>query len=304
LNPASYRWALKEGRGEPVAQPRNRRRHEARCRIADGANQSSSSVARAALFLGIFSTLLSIASTVFTFYRTSPAGEVKVVKPLSGYALVRGINPEGVQMGPWSPDHIVLPLEWSNGTGSPVLIKSPRLLLSELGENGKPTGEQLEFFLVGELPEASIMVSDNLNTIAHNFTNSIVVEPHSVKQSVSVFRVNNWDAENKCLRFHQGQNYQVALDYDRIPQDPTVSLIDKWLKWLKWLPILGSRGETTPQPLVDNLPILESANDLSLYGEDYLGWDYYSLLPGSRASRAEDLKEVWNKEDGDFADCS
>jgi hypothetical protein len=193
--------------------------------MADGNNQSSSSgVAKVALFLGIFSTFLGIVSTGFALYRTSPAGEVKVVLPLSGYALVRGIDPEGAQMGPWSPDHIVLPLEWSNGTGSPVLIKSPSLLLRELGENEKPTGKVLKFFLVGELPEASIMVSDNLNTRPHTFTNSVVVEPHSVKQTVSVFRVNNWDDENKCLRFHQGQNYKVALDYARIPQEPTWSI--------------------------------------------------------------------------------
>ena len=55
-------------------------------------------------------------------------------------------------------DHIVLPVEWSNGTGSPVLIKSPSLRLSELGENGEPNGNQLKFFLVGDLPEMSVVV--------------------------------------------------------------------------------------------------------------------------------------------------
>ena len=249
--------------------------------MADGANQSSSGVAKVALFLGIFSTALGIVSTVFTLYRTSTAGEVKVVKPVSGYALVRGIDPEGAHMGPWNPDHIVLPLEWSNGTGTPVLIKSPTLQFSELGENGKPTGKLIKFFLVGELPEASIMVSDNLNTRPHTFTNSVVVEPHSVKQTVSVFRVNNWDRENECLRFHQGQNYKVDLIYSRIPQEPTWSL--------------GS--EYGPQTLIDDLPILESANHLSPYSANHLsphnftGWDYYSLLPGSRAYRADDLRE-------------
>jgi hypothetical protein len=254
--------------------------------MADGANQSSSGVAKVALFLGILSTFLGIVSTVFALYRTSPAGEVKLVLPLSGYAVVRGINPEGTQLGPWSPDHIVLPLEWSNGTGTPVLIKSPSLLLRELGENEKPTGKRLKFFLVGELPEASIMVSDNLNTRPHTFTNSVVVEPHSVKQTVSVFRVNNWDGENKCLRFHRGQNYQVALDYERLPRDPTWSLEGSW---------------DGAQPLVHNLPILENANYLSPYGANHLspdkypGRDYYSLLPGSRASRVKDLDEVEKK---------
>jgi hypothetical protein len=239
--------------------------------MADGSTHSSSGVARVALFLGIFSTVLGIISTGITLYQTSSAGKVKVVKPVSGYALVRGIDPEGSQMGPWNPDHIVLPLEWSNGTGSPVMIKSPSLQFSELGENGKPTGRLITFFLVGELPESSIMVSDNLNTIPHTFTNSVVVEPHSVKQTVSVFRVNNWDRENECLRFHQGQNYKVDLIYSRIPQEPTWSLA----------------REYGPQTLIDDLPILESANDLIPYS----GWDYYSLLPGSRAARADDLRE-------------
>jgi hypothetical protein len=242
--------------------------------MADGTNQSSSGIAKVALFLGLLSTLLAITSTGITLYRTSTAGKVEVVEPLSGYALVRGINPGG-EGGAFaiSSDHIVLPLEWSNGTGSPVLIKSPSLRLSELGENGK----QLKFFLVGELPEMSITVFDNLSERPPTFTNSVVVEPHSVKPTVSVFRVNNWD-EHQCLRFHQGQNFKVVLEYRRIPQEPRVRL-PSWLG--------GSEDEPKSQLLVDNLPILKSANRLS----PYVGWDYYSLLPGSRASGAKDLPE-------------
>lgn len=260
---------------------RNRRRHEARCRMADSTKQSSSGVAKLALFLGILSTLLGIVSTMFTLYRTSAAGEVKVVKPLSGYALVRGINPDpgGAESGPFaiSSDHIVLPLEWSNGTGTPILIKSPSLQLTELGENGK----QLKFFLVGELPEMSIAVFENLNEKPPTFSNSVVVEPHSVKKTVSVFRVNNWD-EHKCLRFHQGQNYKVELEYSRIPQKPRFRPSFRFRFWEG-----GSEVDQTSQPLVDNLPILKSANYLLVYE----GWDYYSLLPGSRASAAEGLPE-------------
>jgi hypothetical protein len=256
--------------------------------MADGTNNASG-VAKFALFLGLFSTILGISSTLFTFYRTSSAGEIKVVEPLSGYALVWGIDPTypnepELSVGPFPSDHIVLPLEWSNGTGSPVLIKTPTLVLTELGEDGNPTEKELEFFLVGELPEASITVFNDVNTKPHNFTNSLVVEPHSVKQTVSVFRVSGWDSpENMCLRFHQGQNYQVDLAYERIPQDPRVRL--------GWR-VAGSRDGTISQSLVDNLPILARANSLSPYGQgDSIGWDYISLLPGSRASRAKDLPE-------------
>ena len=94
----------------------------------------------------------------------------------------------------------MLPLEWSNGAGTPILIKSPSLQLTELGENGK----QLKFFLVGELPEMSIAVFENSNEKPPTLSNSVVVKPNSFKQTVSVFLVNNWD-EHKCLRFHQGQ---------------------------------------------------------------------------------------------------
>ena len=262
--------------------------------MADGNNQTSSGVARVALFLGVFSTLVGILSTGLTLYRTSPAGEVKVVEPLTGYALVRGIDPGG-EGGAFaiSSDHIVLPLEWSNGTGSPVLIKSPSLRLSELGENGEPNGKQLKFFLVGELPEMSVPVLSNLDKNPPNFTNSVVVEPHSVKPTVAVFRVHNWD-EHDCLRFHQGQNYKVVLEYRRIPQDPRDGLFG--------LRIGGSEDGPQPQPLVENLPILESANYLSVYG----GWDYFSLLPGSRASEAiaKKLEEDDTKNYIDLKKCS
>jgi hypothetical protein len=272
--------------------------------VANGTNDSSR-VAKIALFLGLFSTFLGIASTVFTFYRTSPAGEVKVVEPLSGYAIVRGIDPtypnepdpkKGLGVGPFPSDHIVLPLEWSNGTGSPVLIKNPKLVLRELKENGNTTERTLEFFLVGEFPEASVTVFNNVNKKPHNFTNSVIVEPHSVKQTVSVYRVSDWVGENACLRFHQGQNYQVDLTYDRIPQDPTVRL-----GW--WLGASG--GGTITQSLVDDMPILNTANLLSPYGQGgSIGWDYVSLLPGSRASSAKDLPEDATKYYDELEQCS
>ena len=266
---------------------------------------NTSGVAKVALLLGILSTVLGISSTVFTFYRTSPAGEVKVVEPLSGYALVRGIDPtypdepdpkKGLGVGPFPSDHLVLPLEWSNGTGSPVLIKSPTLVLRELGENGKRIGKTLEFFLVGEFQEASVTVFNNVNDKPHNFTNSVVVEPHSVKQTVSVFRVSDWIDKNECLRFHQGQNYHVELAYTRIPQNPTARL--GW--WVG-----RSVSATGSQSLVDDMPILDTANLLSPYGKGTnIGWDYVSLLPGSRASRTKDLREDATKHYDELEQCS
>ena len=257
--------------------------------------QKSSRVARAALVLGVLSTFLGIMSTVVTFYRTSSAGQVEAVEPLSGYAIVRGVDPtypgepdpkKGLGVGPYPSDHMVLPVEWSNGTGSPVLIKNPRLVLHELGQNGDPTGDSLEFFLVGEFPEASITVFNNVNEKPYDFTNSIVLEPHSVRQSVLVFRIRDWAGANQCFRFHQGQRYQADLVYNRIPQDPRIRF--------GWL-LAGRGGEPTTQVLVDNLPILDTANLLSPYGKGSIGWDYVSLLPGSRATTIKHLREDTTK---------
>jgi hypothetical protein len=219
---------------------------------------------------------------------------VEVIEPLSGYAIVRGIDPtypgepekgQGVGVGPWPSDHIVLPLEWSNGTGTPVLIKQPVLVLTELSQNGEPI--RRKFFLVGEFDEASTTVFNDVNKKPPSFTNSLVLDPHSVLQGVFVFRINKWDTRNLCFRFHQGQRYEVDLLFDRHPQDLRV----QWGWWvLGWL-TSGSKTESVTQQIADDLPILTTANWISPYGKGNVGWDFVSLLPGSRAARSQGLNE-------------
>jgi hypothetical protein len=53
--------------------------------VANDDKNTSSGVAKVALVLGIVSTVLGILSTSVTFYRTSSAGQVEAVEPLSGW---------------------------------------------------------------------------------------------------------------------------------------------------------------------------------------------------------------------------
>jgi hypothetical protein len=179
-------------------------------------------VSIAALFVSIFSVMLS-------WYWNSPIGDVRALEP-SGYAIVRGIDPtfegepelhKGLGVGPWPSDHVVMPIEWANNSGSSILVKDPVLVFQELDRDGHPIGDEIRFFLIGEFPEISAQVFNNVNTKPHTFKNSVIIEPHTVIQSISVFRVEGWFKEpNQCFRFIPGENYRVELRYLRIPGIP------------------------------------------------------------------------------------
>jgi hypothetical protein len=230
--------------------------------VAGGGGEKDKShwIAKAALAVSVFSLLI-------TLYRTSPVGSVEPVMPLTSYALVRGIDPEGT-FGPYPSDHIVLPMEFSNNTGSTVLLKAPRL---ELDETSTPENENVTFFLTGEYKELSPELLDDVNSQPHTFTPDLVLSPHSVSERNLVFRVSEWtqDDKNYCFRFHQGQRFEIDLKYERIPQNPVTA-------WL-WRVLPGDGPEHTVR-LDPVLPILEGINKYPLYTADYI-----SLLPGSRA---------------------
>lgn len=241
---------------------------------------TTAGVSIAALFVSIFSVMLS-------WYWNSPIGDVRALEP-SGYAIVRGIDPtfegepgpqEGLGVGPYPSDHVVLPLEWANNSGSSILVKDPVLVFHQLGRDGRPVGEEIEFFLAGEFPEMSAQVFNGVNTKPHTFKNSLIIEPHTVIQSISVFRVEGWFKEpNECFRFIPGQNYRVEIRYLRIPEDPKVSA---------WWRLSGLRSERERSMiLVERLTIQTTVDVLNVYGPvqegESIGWDFFSLLPGSR----------------------
>jgi len=241
------------------------------------------SVAILALCVSFFSVMLS-------WYWNSPMGDVRPLEP-SGYAIIRGIDPtfegeakqgEGLGVGPFPSDHVVLPLEWANNSGSSILVKEPMLVFHRLDRSGKPTGDELRFFLVGEFPEMSAQVFNNVNTKPHTFKNSIVIEPHTVLQTVSVFRIEGWFKEpNQCFRFIPGQSYQVEIKFLRVPEDPKVSA---------WWRITGvGTGRERSVPLIERLTIQTNVDFLNVYGPtqegESIGWDFFSLLPGSRSTQ-------------------
>jgi hypothetical protein len=61
--------------------------------VADNTGEKAHPLAKIAIVLGVLSTLLRIFSTGFTLIRTTSVGQVEEVQPLSGYALIRGIDP-------------------------------------------------------------------------------------------------------------------------------------------------------------------------------------------------------------------
>jgi hypothetical protein len=246
---------------------------------------TSVGVSIAALFVSIFSVLLS-------WYWNSPIGDVSALEP-SGYAIVRGIDPtfegepgprEGLGVGPYPSDHVVMPLEWANNSGSSILVKDPVLVFDPLGRDGPPAGDEIEFFLVGEFPEMSAQVFNGVNTKPHTFKNSLVIEPHTVIQSISVFRIEGWFEEpNQCFRFIPGQRYRVEIRYLRIPEDPKVSA---------WWRLTGLRSERERTlTLVEQMTIQTTVDYLNVYGPtkegESIGWDFYSLLPGSRSLQGD-----------------
>jgi hypothetical protein len=256
-------------------------------------------------WIAIGALVISVLSIVFTLYRTSSFGEV-TPQEASAYAIVRGVDPsyegepkpgEAVGVGPWPSDHVVFPIEWSNSSGSSALVRNPVLIFSELGQNNKPTGHEITFFLVGEFPEISPTVLNNVNAKPYTFTNTLVLEPHSVSQRTLVFRVEDWEGEGKnhCFRFHQGLRYNVSIEFSRIPESPLLGLLYK---------VLGRQGKRSEE-LVEKLETLDTANWISPYGKGKsVGWDYYSLLPGARATSNEPIRENAVKHYSEPRECS
>ena len=253
--------------------------------------QNASWIAKTALGVSILAAVVSIVSAAVTIYRTSPIGPVKTVMPMSAYAIVRGIDPLGEGWGAPAPsDHIVLPVELSNNSGSTVLLKEPIL---ELHEIGTPKNKNVTFFLNGEFEELSPGVFDNVNSHPPKFATSVILEPHSVSQRVLVFRVSDWHETNYCFRFHQGQEFEATLTYQRIPPELRSrfpELRSRLLGALPWVPAPRVPVPRVPARLEPNLPMITGTNDISPYSGEYI-----SLLRGTRAvnlnGTPRDIKE-------------
>jgi len=255
----------------------------------------------------ILALLVSLATLAFTLYWASPFGYVGSVQP-SGYAVARGynFNIEGREVAAAPSDHLVLPLEWENNSGSSVLIKEPELVLHELDEAGNDVGDAQRFFFVGEYPELSAQVLATRNTNPHPYESSLVLAPHSVSQNVAVFRIKKWLGDNWLFRLKGDTRYRLEIEYDQIPTIE-IRLIPKGLHW-GFVHIAGKERqsdrlitELTTHKNVDCLRLPEGVPErivgtegVDTFPQDVLSpdpcedsspnydWDYWSLIPGAR----------------------
>jgi hypothetical protein len=168
----------------------------------------------------IVSLFVSFGALAFTLWFNLSPGNVQPLKP-SGYSIIRGIDS-------FPSDHIVLPLEWGNTGGRPVLVRHPYLVLHELGPDGKETGNKYRFFLAGEYPD----ISYNSFAERYRIKQSFILDPHSISLKVLVFHIEGWWNESKSndlykFRFTGGKNYRVYIGYQKnLDEQPKVELFE------------------------------------------------------------------------------
>jgi hypothetical protein len=274
-----------------------------RLRVAGDRNGEKDHFTRITATLAL---LVSLATLAFTMYWNSPFGYVGSVEP-SGYAVARGYHfeIEGRELAAAPSDHIVLPLEWQNNSGSSVLIKNPELVLYELDEAGNDVGDPQHLFFIGDYPELSGQALASRNTDPHSYKSSLVLAPHSVSESVSVFRIKKWLGDNYLFRLKGDTDYRLEIEYDQIPTIE-IRLIPKGLHW-GFVHIAGEERQN------DGLMELSTSKDINCLRlpeglperitrlpsvvnppEDVLSpdpcegfapgydWDYWSSIPGAR----------------------
>jgi hypothetical protein len=146
----------------------------------------------------VFSFIALVVSIVTALFTWSPWGEVRTIKP-SSYAIIRQdtLGSPGVTA---KTEHLVLPVEWENDRGNPVLIRSLELTVSEREGDG---GGTHKFYMVKEYP----ILSGRTFMNNYDFKDSLTLEPHSVSTRVLSFR----SADG--FEFTPYTEYEVTLGY-------------------------------------------------------------------------------------------
>jgi hypothetical protein len=183
--------------------------------IADN-KTSGRKIGRIEILISILALAVSMVSLWISIF-----GAPGVVRPLtpSGYAIIR-------EIGPFPSDHILIPLEWENTTGRPVLIRQPYLRLRELDSAGRETGKEYRFVLAGEYPG----ISTNSLQGMYSILNSFNLPEHAISLKLLVFHNDQWWNESSDLyrlRFKAGQEYKVYIGYKLgLDQPPEAALFD------------------------------------------------------------------------------
>ena len=132
-------------------------------------------------------------------------GEAVPEKP-SNFIIIRGLDP-------FPSDHIVLPLEWSNLGGQPIIVKHPTLVLHKIA--GQKPLDKYTFSLAGAFPNTYLK---SLKEENYMLTKSFSLNPHSIIQKVLVFHVEYWwddvSEEHRQyyhFNFKSGEKYKVDL---------------------------------------------------------------------------------------------
>ena len=171
---------------------------------------------RIRVFISVLVLLVSLGVLLFTLWFNLSPGNVQPLKP-SGYCIIR-------ELDSFPSDHIVLPLEWENTGGRPVLVRKPYLVLCELDPDEKETGNKYRFILAGEYPDTSY------NSFAERYSikKSFVLDPHLISLKVLVFHIEGrWDKSNDLykFRFAGGSEYRVYIGYQKnLDVQPEVEL--------------------------------------------------------------------------------
>lgn len=152
--------------------------------------------------ISVIALLASIISLYFSIIGTP--GTIQPIKP-TGYGIIRGD-------GSFPSDSIVLPIEWENTSGKPIVIRQPELILNELDSNGQKTGNKYRFLLAGEYSE----ISSEAFKKQYALKNSFVIEAHSIPLKVLVFHYERWWDETDefyKFQFKGNQKYSVSIGF-------------------------------------------------------------------------------------------
>ncbi len=158
--------------------------------------------------IALLALAVSALSLFFTLFWNSPIGVVSPLEP-SGFAVMRGIGTEQ-GIGPFSSDHLVLPMQWKNASGRPVVVQRPELHLHTI-RKGNKSKKPLVFTLAGEYPDIS--TGSFCERYSHN--NSLLIEPHSVSINTLVFHHIDYWTKDFSFFFTKGEEYEVVVTFTR-----------------------------------------------------------------------------------------
>ena len=154
--------------------------------------------------IALLALVVSFVALVISYLAYSQPGTVQPFEPTM-YGIIRGYES-------FPSDHIILPLEWQNTRGQPVLIKQPELILHEVDDKGQEIGTKYRFTLAGEFPE----ISSSAFREHYALKSSFIVEARSIPVKVLLFHYERWWDESGNLynfQFKKGQKYNVYLKY-------------------------------------------------------------------------------------------